>query len=105
MTTITIQIEAVLNFKPLGPLSDDPTDYNTLTPGHFLIGEALAAIPEPDLSSEKHRLTRWQILRQKFGHFWLRWLSEYLQRFETVSKWHHPSNEVKEESLVLITDE
>lgn len=106
MTTVTIQIEAVLNSRPLCPLSDDPTDYHALTPGHFLIGEAPTAIPEPDLSSEKtSRLTRWQILRQKVDHFWSRWSSECLQRYQAVSKWHHPTNTIKEGSMVLITDE
>ncbi|KMQ88503.1 pao retrotransposon peptidase superfamily [Lasius niger] len=106
MTTITVQIEAVLNSRPLCPLSDDANDYSALTPGHFLIGEAPTAIPEPNLSVEKtSRLTRWQLLRQKVDHFWSRWTSECLQRYQAVSKWHHPSNEIKEGSMVLITDE
>lgn len=63
MTTITVQIETVLNSRPLCPISDDATDYNVLT-GHFLIGEAPTAIPEPNLSKETtSRLTRWQLLR------------------------------------------
>lgn len=73
MTTIPTQIEAVLNSRPLCPLSDDATDLNALTPGHFLIGEALTTLPEPDLTAEKtSRLTRWQVLRQKVDHFWTR---------------------------------
>lgn len=35
MTTITVQIEAVLNSRPLCSISDDATDYNVLTPGIF----------------------------------------------------------------------
>lgn len=106
MTTITVQIEVVLNSRPLCPLSDDASDYSALTPGHFLIGEAPIAIPEPNLSVEKtSRLTRWQLLRQKVDHFWSRWISKCLQRYQAVSKWHHPSTEIKEGSMVLITDE
>ncbi|XP_011253341.2 uncharacterized protein LOC105249513 [Camponotus floridanus] len=87
MTTITVQIEAILNSRPLCPLSDDAIDYNALTPGHFLIGEAPTAIPEPALSDEKtSRFSRWQLLRQKVDHFWIRWSSECLQRYQAVSK-------------------
>lgn len=106
MTTITTQIEAVLNSRPLCPLSEDVNDYSALTPGHFLIGESLTALPEPNLSMEKtSRLTRWQLLRLKVEQFWTRWYFECLQRHQAISKWYYPSNVIKEGSLVLITDE
>lgn len=106
MTTITVQIEAVLNSRPLCPLSDDVSDYSPLTPGHFLIGEAPTTLPEPSLLTEKTSLlSRWQLLKQKVDHFWSRWSIECLQRYQAISKWYHPSNEIKEGSLVLITDE
>lgn len=40
-STLLIQIEAVLNSRPIHPLSDDPSDVQALTPGHFMIGEPL----------------------------------------------------------------
>ncbi|XP_029169587.1 uncharacterized protein LOC114939444 [Nylanderia fulva] len=62
MTTLLAQIEACLNSRPLQPLSDDPEDVAALTPGHFLVGSALSAIPEPSLEREPSaRLSRWQL--------------------------------------------
>ncbi|KMQ88981.1 hypothetical protein RF55_11450 [Lasius niger] len=87
ITTITVQIEAVLNSRPLCPLSDDASDHSALTSGHFLIGEAPTAILKPNLLVKKtSRLTRWQMLRQKVDHFWSRWTSECLQRYQAVYK-------------------
>ncbi|XP_070155815.1 uncharacterized protein [Polyergus mexicanus] len=51
ITTLLVQIEAVLNSRPLCPLSDDPEDLAPLTLGHFVIGAAPTTIPEPSLSA------------------------------------------------------
>ncbi|XP_070531344.1 uncharacterized protein [Cardiocondyla obscurior] len=106
MSTVLTQIESVLNTRPLCPITEDITDLAVLTPGHFLIGGSLAIIPEPDLTTEPtSRLSHWQILRQLLDHFWTRWSTECLQRYQAKSKWHHPSNTVKVGSMVLIVDE
>lgn len=104
--TLLAQIEAILNSRPLEPLSDDPTDLMTLTPGHFLVGSALHALPEPsllDLSTTK--LTRWQFSQQRVQQFWNQWSAQYLQRQQSISKWHHDNNKIIIGSLVLISDE
>ena len=106
LSTLLAQIEAVLNSRPLCPLSDDPTDVTALTPGHFLIGSALTTIPEPSiLDIPVSRLSRWQLLRQMLENFWFRWSSEYLQRFQSISKWKQETDPIKIGSLVLIKDE
>ncbi|KAH1017153.1 hypothetical protein HUJ05_007858 [Dendroctonus ponderosae] len=47
--TILIQIEATFNFRPLTPMTSDPNNLQAITPSHFLIGQALSAIPEGSL--------------------------------------------------------
>ncbi|KAK2577870.1 hypothetical protein KPH14_008171 [Odynerus spinipes] len=104
--TLLTQIEAILNSRPLEPLTNDPEDIAALTPGHFLIGCPLVAVPEPsllDLSTSGH--SRWKLIQQRVQGFWSRWSSQYLQRQQSISKWHHPSNTIEVGSLVLLTDE
>ncbi|GFT09237.1 integrase catalytic domain-containing protein [Trichonephila clavipes] len=47
--TLLAEIEAVLNSRPLSPLSSDFDDFETLSPGHFLMGRPVTAIVEPQL--------------------------------------------------------
>ncbi|XP_063982730.1 uncharacterized protein LOC135165396 [Diachasmimorpha longicaudata] len=106
LSTLLSQIEAVLNSRPLQPLSEDPDDVSCLTPGHFLIGEAPIALPEPSLEHlNVGRLSRWQLIQQRLQFFWKQWSTGYLQQLQSISKWHHPSNEIKVGSLVLLYDE
>ncbi|XP_028982447.1 uncharacterized protein LOC107045292 [Diachasma alloeum] len=106
LTTLLAQIEAVLNSRPLEPLTDDPDDCSALTPGHFLIGQAPTTLPEPSLEQlNVSRLSRWQLIQQKLQGFWKRWSTGYLQRLQAISKWHHPTHQIRIGSLVLLTDE
>ncbi|KAL6421198.1 hypothetical protein ACFW04_013751 [Cataglyphis niger] len=79
MSTLLTQIESCMNLRPLQALSDDPDDLTALTPGHFLVGTSLNALPEPCLvDAPIGRLSRWQLLQKMRNHFWDRWLREYL---------------------------
>ncbi|XP_011699455.1 PREDICTED: uncharacterized protein LOC105456830 [Wasmannia auropunctata] len=71
MTTVLVQIEAILNSRLLTPLSDDPNDLQAITPGHFLIGENLQAYPERDIREvAANKLSRLQHIQQIRQHFW-----------------------------------
>ncbi|GFX13464.1 integrase catalytic domain-containing protein [Trichonephila clavipes] len=47
--TVCIQIEGILNSRPLCPLSSNSDDLNALTPAHFLIGRSMTSVVEPNL--------------------------------------------------------
>jgi len=88
MYTALAQIEAVMNSRPLTPLSTDPNDLSYLTPGHFLVGDAMTSIPQQDVTHLPiNKLSRWQHVNQIYQHFWKRWSREYLQQLQQRNKW------------------
>ncbi|XP_021964112.2 uncharacterized protein LOC110859463 [Folsomia candida] len=106
LSTLTCQIEAVLNSRPLTPESTDPTDLRALTSGHFLIGQALTSVPDSDLSEVPvSRLIRWQLIQNMLQQFWKRWSAEYLTRMQARQKWLVPVPSIKLGSLVIIKDD
>ncbi|CAG7732770.1 unnamed protein product [Allacma fusca] len=106
MHTVTSQIEACLNSRPLTQLSSDPNDLTALTPGHFLIGEALTAVPEQNQIDEApSQLSPWRIMQRVVQHFWRRWSSEYIARLQQRPKWLNLKATLKEGDLVLVKDE
>ncbi|XP_015115573.1 uncharacterized protein LOC107040144 [Diachasma alloeum] len=77
--TLAIEIEAVLNSRPLTPLSTDPIDPIALTPGHFLIGDSLTNLRGPDFrDTPSNRLSTWQHIQELKRDFWARWHREYI---------------------------
>ncbi|XP_045783622.1 uncharacterized protein LOC123879758 [Maniola jurtina] len=105
-TTLT-QIEAILNSRPLTPLSSHPEDLTPLTPGHFLIGRPLTAIPTEDYQDGKAdtHLTRYQRIEQLRQHFWARWSKEYVSELQKRTKWQTPYHSLELNSLVLLKEE
>lgn len=103
LTTLFTQIESILNSRPLTPLTSDPSDLSPLTPGHFLIGRPLTALPEPPVTTNCPN--RYQKIEQMRQHFWTRFHDEYLSELQQRTKWREKRNELKEGDLVVIKDD
>ncbi|XP_055622170.1 uncharacterized protein LOC129765767 [Toxorhynchites rutilus septentrionalis] len=106
METLLAQIECCLNSRPLTPLSDDPSDLAPLTPGHFLVGSELKAVPDVNLDSVQYnRLTQWQQTQKMFQEIWNRWHLEYLATLQPRAKWCNPPVHIEKNRLVIIKEE
>lgn len=105
LTTVFTLIEAVMNSRPLSPLSADASDLLPLTPGHFLIGQALTALPQPVYhDTSANRLTRFGLIAQMQQHFWMRWSKEYLNNLQARNKWRLATEQLRVGAMVLLND-
>lgn len=106
MYTLLVQIEGILNSRPLTPLSSDPSDLSALTPFHFLIGRTLTVLPHPQMSDcDSARLPRHQRVELLRQHFWRRFNKEYISQLHQRTRWQRTQGALTEGSLVIVKDE
>lgn len=106
MSTVLAQIEAVMNSRPLLPSSEDPNDLAALTPGHFLIGTSLLALPDPDLRSiPTSQLDHYWKLQAHIARFWQHWQTEYIQELQKDTRSYMRNDNFLLGQLVIVVDE
>ncbi|XP_043484707.1 uncharacterized protein LOC122512739 [Leptopilina heterotoma] len=67
--TYVVEIEAILNSRPLTALSSNPNDFTPLSPAYFLIGSSMTSISQEDLRNLPIGcLSAWQIIQQMRHH-------------------------------------
>ena len=104
--TVLVEVEAVLNGRPITYCSGDARDPEPLTPRHFLLGYPEVALPpgrfdDAALLSKK----RWRHAQVLTNQFWRRWRKEYLPTLMRREKWARPSENFQVGDVVLMADD
>ncbi|XP_075990210.1 uncharacterized protein LOC142985852 [Anticarsia gemmatalis] len=106
ITTLFAQVEAILSSRPLYPLSSSPNDLLSLSPGHFLIGRPLTAMPTPVLHDCKEgTLARYARVEKIRQDFWQRWQKEYIAELQQRTKWRTNTAKLNVGDLVLLQED
>jgi len=101
LNTMCCQIEAILNSRPLCALDDG----TVLTPGKFVIGHPMLAVPEDNIlcSTVNHR-KRWNIIQKITQAYWKQWSNTYLNNLQQRSKWHKTQDNLAVGDLVILRE-
>ena len=110
--TLIVEVEAVLNLRPLTYVSSEDTE-EPLTPSHLLVGYRILTLPDssipddPDYSPEglTRRLSHLSLVMK---HFWNRWKKEYLlelREFHRSCEKHGSTYIVQRGDIVTVYDE
>lgn len=107
LLTLLAQIEAILNSRPLYPLTDDPADIQALTPAHFLVGESLVLPPPFEIPKQTNSIgiKLWRERQSIIKHIWERWQNEFLTSLQERKKWRRERENIKIGQLVLLKSE
>lgn len=107
LVTLLSQIEAILNSRPMYPLTDDPGDMQALTPAHFLVGEPLV-LPLPfDVPTQSNAtgVKLWRERQTMLKNIWVRWENEFLTSLQQRKKWRKEKENFRIGQLVVIKSE
>ena len=108
LSTTLSQIEACLNSRPLMASTEDIDGIQALTPGHFLIGRPIEALPDSSYISDAQPssiLKRWHLCQVLVRHFWKRWSSEYLTTLQRIHKWRYPKHNIAIGDIVVMKED
>ena len=106
LRTALVEVEDVINSRPLTHNSADVNDFTALTPNHFLRHDTVGNIPPGHFdASEMDSRRRWRQSQVLADHIWKRWLSEYLPGLTVRNKWKKEERNHLVGDLVLLVDE
>ena len=101
--TYFVQIEGILNSRPLGEMSNDPNDIKALTPDHFVVGKPLLGFNERrNQPQEKEKLPeRYRLLKLSS---WTSWSRDHLASLQISKKWYQGDSGMGKDNLLLIAE-
>lgn len=106
LQTVVLEAEAILNSRPICPLTDNPNDGEALTPGHLLIGTSLLCPPERHIEDNQIKyLTRYQRIAYFKQQFWELWKRDYLHQLQQKTKWVKPTANTIKDQLAFIHED
>ncbi len=104
--TLMCEVEFILNNRPLTAISQDPDDYEPLTPNHLLLLQSDAAFPPGIFTKDDlYVRQRWRQVQYLAELFWTRWRREYLTLLQERQKWHIVRASHQVGDLVLVVDQ
>ena len=106
LRTVFAETVGILNSRPLCPSSDDPNDWEPITPSHLLQQRQGMSLPPVDFQDrDLHSRKQWRRGQILSNHFWARWLREYLPLLQERKKWILRRRNLAVNDLVLVVTE
>ncbi|XP_026061422.1 uncharacterized protein LOC113045324 [Carassius auratus] len=105
LQTVLVEIEGILNSKPLGYTSCNASDPDPITPNCFLMGRPDASLPltvypQSELISRR----RWRHSQILADQFWRHYVKFYLPGLQGRQKWQRDTPDIQVGTAVLIID-
>ncbi|KAL7745787.1 hypothetical protein ACLKA6_009982 [Drosophila palustris] len=109
LQTVVVEVEAVLNSRPIVADSTNPNDVEAITPAHLLVGRTLATLPPASVYLEDDSklcyLRRWRLVSAVKERFWASWSRDYLLGLQQKHRWTREEQNLEVDAVVLIHED
>ncbi|KAM4049370.1 uncharacterized protein ACNLHF_008390 [Anomaloglossus baeobatrachus] len=105
LVTFLAEVSAIINARPLVPVSSDPEAPMILTPATLLTQKIGAvSVPPGDFNQKDIFRRQWKQVQHLSNVFWHRWKTEYLHLLQSRHKWQKSSPNLQVGDVVLLKD-
>ncbi|KAL2099469.1 hypothetical protein ACEWY4_005949 [Coilia grayii] len=106
LSTLMAEITAIINARPLSPITTDPDSPFLLTPAMLFTQKVCTPLSPPgDFDGKDLHKQQWRQVQRLADMFWSRWRWEYLGTLQSRSKWQFDRPDLKVGDLVLLKDQ
>lgn len=106
LVTFMAEVSAIMNSRPLVPVSTDPESPQVLSPSMLLTQKCESGMhPLADFDCKNMLKAQWQRVQALADMFWTRWKQEYIPTLQTRRKWQHEERNLKAGDIVLLKDD
>jgi len=105
LCTFMCEVCAVMNSRPIAPLSADPENPEVISPAMLLTQKTEGLQPlTTSMDMKDLYRSQWRYVQLLSNTFWKRWRNGYLQTLQTRCKWTEERPNVKVGDVVLLKD-
>eukprot|EP00079_Xenopus_tropicalis_P024746 XP_012817710.2 PREDICTED: uncharacterized protein LOC100485864 [Xenopus tropicalis] len=105
LSTFMAEVMAIMNARPLVPVSSDPDNPMVLTPAMLLTQKVNSlSAPFGKFETTGLHVKQWKQVQNLADTFWKRWKREYLSNLQSRRKWTQNRPNIQVGDVVLVKD-
>lgn len=104
LTTFIAEASAIVNSRPLVPVSTDPEDPLPLSPSLILTHKPDNTVDYIPTDGKDLLRSQWRRVQHLADTFWKRWRTQYLQTLQNYRKWKQEKRNLVIGDVILLKD-
>ncbi|XP_069114456.1 uncharacterized protein [Argopecten irradians] len=106
LSTFMCEVCAIINSRPIAPVSVDPSQPSVLSPSVLLTQKVDVDLePFEEIDIKDAYKSTWKHAQVLANQFWKRWQIEYLHSLQSRRKWLDTKDNIQEGDVVLLKEE
>lgn len=102
LCTLMAEVSAIINARPLIPVSSDPSSPLLLTPAMIVTQKPGVPPPAGEFVGKELLKCQWRRVQVLADEFWTRWRNEYLHTLQPRRKWQVACRNLQVGDVVLL---